>query len=84
MRQRQYGNTYIFPYIATSSTIINEASNTAEWDKGQGGLIEGLKTVLSNIAGFAAGLAASAVGSTARGAELFPAPTWGGPKGEGV
>lgn len=84
LRQRQYGNTYIFPYIATSSTVINEASNTAEWERGQGGLIEGLKTVLSNIAGMAAGLAAGAIGSTARGADLFPAPTWGGPKGEGV
>lgn len=84
LRQRQYGNTYIFPYIATSSTVINEASNTAEWEKGQGGLIEGLKTMLSNIAGMAAGLAAGAIGSTAKGADLFPAPTWGGPKGEGV
>ena len=85
LRQRQYGNTYIFPYIANSSTVINEASNSAEWDKGNGSsLIEGLKSVIGNIGKMAAGLAAGAVGSTARGADLFPAPTWGGPKGEGV
>lgn len=27
LRKRQFGNTYIFPYIATPSTVINSASN---------------------------------------------------------
>lgn len=27
LRQKVYGNTYIFPYIAPTGTVINEASN---------------------------------------------------------
>lgn len=28
LRQRQYGNTYIFPYLADSGTVINQAGNS--------------------------------------------------------
>ena len=31
LRRKVYGNTYIFPYIAKSDTVINKASNKAEW-----------------------------------------------------
>ena len=42
LRNRTYGNTYVFPYIVDGGTLINGASNDAEWGNGEtgGGLIE--------------------------------------------
>ena len=39
LRKKLYGNTYIFPYIVNSSTIINQASNQSEWGKNDGSII---------------------------------------------
>ena len=64
LRQRQYGNIYIFPYIATSSTVINEASNTAEWNGENEGLISKLlKGFVSSVAQGIGGAARLATGS---------------------
>lgn len=49
LRQKLYGNTYIFPYLAKNSTIINQASNASEWGNGEGGggsIMEKLKGVI--------------------------------------
>ena len=45
LRMKMYGNTYVFPYIVSNSTIINQASNASEWGNGEdgGGLMEALK-----------------------------------------
>ncbi len=37
LRTKLYGNTYIFPYIVSSGTVINQASNASEWGNGEGG-----------------------------------------------
>ena len=47
LRTKVYGNTYIFPYIVSSSTSINKASNDSEWGNGDSeGAIGKLKGVL--------------------------------------
>ena len=86
LRQRMYGNTYIFPYLVDSagSTVINSASNQSEWSGESEGLIGALKNMASNVFGMAAGLASAMTGSTARASRLFPAPTWKGPEGDSV
>lgn len=81
LRKKMYGNTYVFPYIVGNSTVINEASNQSEWGKGTG-LIEQLKGAIESVGQMLGGIAASAMGSQARGATLFPAPTWN-PSGDG-
>ena len=82
LRQKQYGNTYIFPYIAPTGTIINQANNGPEWDEAAGGLFSTLKSAISGIAGSVANLGLTLAGSQGQAVEkLFPAPSWGGPKG---
>ena len=86
LRQKQYGNTYIFPYIVENGTIINEASNASEWgdpqNTGLGGI---LKNLISGAARMVGDLASTAIGSQAKAATLFPAPSWEPPsKGEGA
>jgi hypothetical protein len=73
-----YGNTYVFPYIVSNSTVINQASNASEWGNGDegGGLMEQFKGILQGMANFVGGLATAMVGSQAQVANLFPAPTW--------
>ena len=85
LRQRQYGNTYIFPYIVNSGTTINEASNESEWEKGNNGGLSGIiKGAMEGVTKAIASFASATAGSDARGADLFPAPTWGGPKAGNV
>ena len=81
LRLKLYGNTYVLPYIVSNSTVINQASNASEWGNGDegGGLMESLKGALQGMANMVGGLAAAVTGSQARVANLFPAPTWGGP-----
>ena len=80
LRQRLYGNTYIFPYIVTSSTAINQASNASEWGNGDGGgnIIQNIKTAANEAVQFLGGFAVGMLGSQAKIANLFPAPTWNG------
>ena len=65
LRAKQYGNTYIFPYIVDSSTIINSASNASEWGNGEttGSLMDYFKGIVSNIANVAGGIATAITGS---------------------
>ena len=65
LRKKVYGNTYIFPYIVSDSTVINEASNDSEWGNGEGGggLMEGLKNAISGIANLVGGVAIGLTGS---------------------
>ena len=79
LRKRLYGNTYIFPYIVNSGTLINQASNTQEWINGNGGGIwDWIKSTVSGLSAFVGNFATGAMGSQARAANLFPAPTWKG------
>lgn len=67
LRKKMFGNTYIFPYIVSSSTVINQASNASEWGNGEGGgsLIETLKGAVQGIANMVGGIAAGLTGSQA-------------------
>lgn len=83
LRQKQYGNTYIFPYIVQSgSTVINEASNASEWGKDEG-IFGVIKDFVAKGAEMVGNLAVAATGSQAKVANLFPAPSWKGPGGGG-
>lgn len=73
LRKKLYGNTYIFPYIATNSTVINKASNDCEWNGGGGNFI---KDMIQKIASFTGGIASMMMGSQAQAANIFPAPSW--------
>ena len=46
LRKKVFGNTYVFPYIVGSSTLINSASNESEWNEKGTGLMEGLKQLV--------------------------------------
>ena len=82
LRKKQFGNTYIFPYIVDNGTIINQASNASEWgDANGGGLIDGLKKMIDSAVNIVGGFAVGLTGSQARPASLFPAPTWNGGNG---
>ena len=64
LRQKVYGNTYLFPYITTTGTIINEASNDSEWNEtSASGLFGGLKNMISGVAGAIGNLALKVSGS---------------------
>ena len=66
LRQKVYGNTYIFPYIAPTGTVINSASNESEWPapgEGGGGLMNALKGFINKATDFVGGLALGAAGS---------------------
>lgn len=78
LRKKMYGNTYIFPYIVDNSTLINSASNNSEWNGESGGLFGVIKKLASTAADMVGGIATSLMGSQAKVANLFPAPTWGG------
>lgn len=82
LRNKVFGNTYIFPYIVQSgSTVINQASNASEWGNGDGGgngLIATLKGIMQKGLGMVGGLAIGVTGSQGRVANVFPAPTWSG------
>ena len=78
LRKKMYGNTYIFPYIVDSGTLINQASNNSEWNGESGGLWGTIKKMISGITDMVGGIATSLMGSQAKVANLFPAPTWGG------
>ena len=85
LRKKLYGNTYIFPYIAPTGTVINSASNEQEWPapgEGGGGLMDALKGFINKATDFVGGLALGAAGSQGKPANLFPAPSWAGPSGE--
>ena len=75
LRRKLYGNTYIFPYIVSSSTPINNASNDSEWNE-KGGMLQGIKDMIQNVTNLVGSFAMSMIGSQAAPAELFPAPTW--------
>lgn len=62
LRQKQYGNTYIFPYIAETGTVINEASNESEWGKDES-IFGKIKDMVAQGAEMVANLAAKASGS---------------------
>lgn len=81
LRAKQFGNTYIFPYLANDSTLINQSSNAAEWGNGdaEGGFMESLKAAANHAIGMVGGIATSLAGSQAAAAEVFPAPSWQGP-----
>ena len=76
LRNKQWGNTYIFPYIVDSSTVINESSNESEWNGEGSGFLEWIKNATQGITNFIGGAATSLTGSQAMPADLFPAPTW--------
>lgn len=78
LRTKQFGNTYIFPYIANNSTVINQSNNASEWGNGEGGggLLDMLKSAVSSISNLVGGIASSLMGSQAQAANLFPAPSW--------
>jgi hypothetical protein len=65
LRTKVYGNTYVFPYIAGNSTVINQASNDAEWGNGDAG--SGPLAALKKMAGAAlsvvGGMAMNLLGS---------------------
>ena len=66
LRQKVYGNTYIFPYIAPTGTVINSASNEQEWPapgEGGGGLMNALKGYINKATDFVGGLALGVAGS---------------------
>ena len=86
LRQKVYGNTYIFPYIAPTGTVINEASNASEWPApGQGDSIASkIKGLIQGASEMIGGLALGLAGSQGKVANLFPAPSWEGPKAEGA
>ena len=62
LRQKQYGNTYIFPYIVNSGTVINEASNESEWGKDDS-IFGVIKDMFAKGAEMVANIAAQASGS---------------------
>lgn len=80
LRQKQYGNTYIFPYIAPTDTVINAASNASEWgdDESIFGKIKGMVKESLEMVG---NIALQAAGSQGQFANIFPAPSWKGPGG---
>ena len=81
LRQKQYGNTYIFPYIVQSgSTVINEASNASEWGKDES-IFGKIKDFIKDGVEMVGNIAAQASGSQGKVANLFPAPSWKGPGG---
>lgn len=83
LRKRLYGNTYIFPYIVDEGTVINQSSNEPEWGDENGGFLQGLRKSLGHVVEMIGGMASGLTGSMARPVgDLFPAPTWNGPKGE--
>ena len=87
LRQKVYGNTYIFPYIAPTGTIINEASNASEWPApGQGdSIVSKLKGMVQDVAGMVGGIALGMAGSQGKVVNnLFPAPSWEGPSSPGA
>lgn len=45
LREKQWGNTYIFPYIVNSGTVINESSNESEWNGESTGILGWIKGV---------------------------------------
>ena len=64
LRAKTYGNTYIFPYIVQSgSTVINQASNEAEWTEPSGGLTGTIKGLIQSAANLAGGAASMLTGS---------------------
>lgn len=63
LRQKVYGNTYIFPYIAPTGTVINEASNASEWGKDSDSLFGKIKDMIAKGAEMVANIAAAATGS---------------------
>ena len=77
LRKKLYGNTYIFPYIVNSGTVINSADNSGEWGSENGSLFETLKKGIAGIAKGIGNLAIAATGSQSQFVDnLFPAPTW--------
>lgn len=42
LRKKMYGNTYVFPYVVTSSTVINESSNQEEWNGKENFILNGI------------------------------------------
>ncbi len=62
LRQKVYGNTYIFPYIAPTGTVINEASNESEWGEAKS-IFGTIKDMIAKGAEMVANLAATASGS---------------------
>ena len=88
LRQKVYGNTYIFPYIVQSgSTVINEASNASEWPAAGKGdsIMSKLKGMVQDVAGMVGGIALGMAGSQGQVVNnLFPAPSWEGPKADGA
>lgn len=63
LRQKVYGNTYIFPYIVQSgSTVINEASNESEWGE-RDSLVGKIKDMIKQGAEMVANIATAASGS---------------------
>ena len=81
LRQKQYGNTYIFPYIAPTGTVINEASNASEWGKDES-IFGKIKDMFKGAVEMVGNLAVAAAGSQGKVANIFPAPSWQGPSGQ--
>ena len=75
LRQKLYGNTYVFPYIVESSTQINNSSNDAEWGD-KGGMMQFVKDMIQGAVSLIGDMSAGLLGSQAQTADLFPAPTW--------
>ena len=67
LRAKQYGNTYIFPYITQSgSTVINQSSNDAEWGNTEGkGILGTVKDMINGAASMIGNIAMNAIGSQA-------------------
>lgn len=64
LREKQWGNTYIFPYIVDSGTVINESSNASEWGGEQGaGWLNWIKGLAKSATEMIGGAATSLVGS---------------------
>ena len=85
LRNRVYGNTYIFPYIVDSGTVINQASNLQEWGAaGSGSIMQMIKEGIQSVTEFVGGAALGLIGSQAQVANLFPAPTWSNKNSEKV
>lgn len=81
LRKKMYGNTYVFPYVVTSSTVINESSNQEEWNGKENFILNGIQELGSHIGDWMGTL----TGSMASGSKkLFPAPTWDGPKDSNI
>lgn len=64
LREKQWGNTYIFPYIVDSGTVINESSNASEWGGEQGaGWLNWIKGLAKSATEMIGGATTSLVGS---------------------